>query len=302
MEERNQDNFNQMESQAKYPWSTNWSLENHYQPWYDDRRDYNTNAPSYYDYLANTNRYLDKLTWLTNRVARRNINVQSTNAIHYTKEFDWIDEGKERGINWHDVINLKCELVLSKLVKRLQYQQLDGQYKDLESPNSLVIENDGLYNPDVTNYLLELNKDLRGLNQKLETLKADILREVDQRNQAMTEKMKEFERKIDEKIGGIQGQQNQGMTQEQINNLAKALADSTSALNKLTKNEQSLQALLNSVFASGGITNNEIGTTTFKENVNLVTGNINVYTSDDKINYLASHANTTDKQNDLMVK
>ena len=302
MEERNQDNFNQMEIHAKYPWSTNWSMENHYQPWYDDRRDYNTNAPSYYDYLANTNRYLDKLTWLTNRVARRNINVQSTNAIHYTKEFDWIYEGKERGINWHDVINLKCELVLSKLVKRLQYQQLDGQYNDLESPNSLVIENDGLYNPDVTNYLLELNKDLRGLNQKLETLKADILREVDQRNNAMTEKMKEFERKIDEKIGGIQGQQNQGMTQEQINNLSKALNDSTSALNKLTKNEQSLQAMLNSVFASGGITNNEIGTTTFKENVNLVTGNINVYTSEDKINYLASHATNSDKQNDLMVK
>ena len=104
MEERNQDNFNQMESHANYPWSSNWSLENHYHPWYDDRRDYNTNAPSYYDYLSNTNRYLDKLTWLTNRVARRNINVQSTNAIRYTKEFDWIDEGKERGINWHDTV------------------------------------------------------------------------------------------------------------------------------------------------------------------------------------------------------
>lgn len=300
MEERNQDNFNQMESHAKYPWSTNWSLENHYQPWYDDRRDYNTNAPSYYDYLANTNRYLDKLTWLTNRVARRNINVQSTNAISYTKEFDWIDENKERGINWHDVINLKCELVLSKLVKRLQYQQLDGQYKDLESPNSLVIENDGLYNPDVTNYLLELNKDLRGLNQKLETLKADILREVDQRNNAMTEKMKEFERKIDEKIGGIQGQQNQGMSQEQINDLAKALADSTSALNKLTKNEQSLQAMLNSVFATGGITNNEIGSTAFKENVNLLTGNINIYTTEDKNGYIKSRQN--ESENDLWVK
>lgn len=302
MMERETDNFNQLESKSKQPWSTNWSMENHYQPWYDDRRDYNTNAPSYYDYLANTNRYLDKLTWLTNRVARRNINVQSTNAIRYTKEFDWIDEGRERGINWHDVINLKCELVLSKLVKRLQYQQLDGQYIDLEIPNSLVIENDGLYNPDYINYITKLNQDLRALNSKLETLKSEILREVDNRNNTMIEKMKEFERKIDEKINNAQGNQQQGMTQEQINDLAKALADSTSALNKLTKNEQSLQALLNSVFASGGITNNEIGTTTFKENVNIVTGNINVYTSEDKINYLASHATTTDKTNDLMVK
>lgn len=300
MEERNQDNFNQMESHAKYPWSSNWSLENHYQPWYDDRRDYNTNAPSYYDYLANTNRYLDKLTWLTNRVARRNINVQSTNAIRYTKEFDWIDEGKERGINWHDVINLKCELVLSKLVKRLQYQQLNGQYKDLETPNSLVIENDGLYNPDVTNYLLELNKDIRSIKQSLETLKEEILREVDQRNNQMTEKMKEFEKKIDEKINNANGNQSQGMTQEQINDLAKALSDSTSALNKLTKNEQSLQTILNSIFVTGGITNNEIGSTAFKENVNLVTGNINIYTTENKQGYLLSKQNESD--NDLWVK
>lgn len=300
MEERNQDNFNQMESHAKYPWSSNWSLENHYQPWYDDRRDYNTNAPSYYDYLANTNRYLDKLTWLTNRVARRNINVQSTNAIRYTKEFDWIDEGKERGINWHDVINLKCELVLSKLVKRLQYQQLNGQYKDLETPNSLVIENDGLYNPDVTNYLLELNKDIRSIKQSLETLKEEILREVDQRNNQMTEKMKEFEKKIDEKINNANGNQSQGMTQEQINDLAKALSDSTSALNKLTKNEQSLQSILNSIFVTGGITNNEIGSTAFKENVNLVTGNINIYTTENKQGYLLSKQNESD--NDLWVK
>ena len=300
MEERNKDNFNQMESHAKYPWSTNWSLENHYQPWYDDRRDYNTNAPSYYDYLANTNRYLDKLTWLTNRVARRNINVQSTNAIQYTKEFDWIDENKERGINWHDVINLKCELVLSKLVKRLQYQQLDGQYKDLESPNSLIIENDGLYNPDVTNYLLELNKDIRSIKQSLETLKEEILREVDQRNNQMTEKMKEFEKKIDEKINNANGNQSQGMTQEQINDLAKALSDSTSALNKLTKNEQSLQSILNSIFVTGGITNNEIGSTAFKENVNLVTGNINIYTTENKQGYLLSKQNESD--NDLWVK
>ena len=300
MEERNQDNFNQMESHAKYPWSTNWSMENHYQPWYDDRRDYNTNAPSYYDYLSNTNRYLDKLTWLTNRVARRNINVQSTNAIRYTKEFDWIDEGNERGINWHDVINLKCELLLSKLVKRLQYQQLDGTYKDLDSPNSLVIENDGLYNPDVTNYLLELNKDIRSIKQSLETLKEEILREVDQRNNQMTEKMKEFEKKIDEKINNANGNQSQGMTQEQINDLAKALSDSTSALNKLTKNEQSLQSILNSIFVTGGITNNEIGSTAFKENVNLVTGNINIYTTENKQGYLLSKQNESD--NDLWVK
>ena len=272
MEERNKDNFNQMESHAKYPWSTNWSLENHYQPWYDDRRDYNTNAPSYYDYLANTNRYLDKLTWLTNRVARRNINVLSTNTIRYTKEFDWIDEGKERGINWHDVINLKCELVLSKLVKRLQYQQLDGQYKDLESPNSLIIENDGLYNSDVSNYLLELNKDLRALNNKIDNLKADILRAVD-------EKTKEFENRIDEKINNIRvPEQNQQVNETKVNELIDNKL--TEIKPKVDNINRAVEKIVTNLNTSGATDSAELAT--FNLVSSIAHGNINVYTTENK--------------------
>lgn len=290
MEERNKDNFNQMESHAKYPWSTNWSLENHYQPWYDDRRDYNTNASSYYDYLANTNRYLDKLTWLTNRVARRNINVQSTNTIRYTKEFDWIDEGKERGINWHDVINLKCELLLSKLVKRLQYQQLDGTYKDLESPNSLIIENDGLYNPDVTNYLLELNKDVRALNAKIDNLKADILRAVD-------EKTKEFERRIDEKINNIRvPEQNQQVNETKVNELIDNKLNGIKP--KVDNINRAVETIVNNLNTSGATDGTELAT--FNIISNIAHGNINLYTTENKQGYITTRK--TEGENDLWVK
>ena len=290
MEERNKDNFNQMESHAKYPWSTNWSLENHYQPWYDDRRDYNTNAPSYYDYLANTNRYLDKLTWLTNRVARRNINVQSTNAIQYTKEFDWIDENKERGINWHDVINLKCELVLSKLVKRLQYQQLDGQYKDLESPNSLIIENDGLFNPDVTNYILELNKDVRALNNKIDNLKADILRAVD-------EKTKEFEHRIDEKINNIRvPEQNQQVNETKVNELIdNKLIEIKPKVDNINRAVEKIVTNLNT---SGATDSAELAT--FNLVSSIAHGNINIYTTENKQGYITTRK--LEGENDLWVK
>ncbi len=290
MEERNQDNFNQIESHAKYPWSTNWSLENHYQPWYDDRRDYNTNAPSYYDYLANTNRYLDKLTWLTNRVARRNINVQSTNAIKYTKEYDWIDENKERGINWHDVINLKCELVLSKLVKRLQYQQLNGQYKDLESPNSLIIENDGLYNPDVTNYLLELNKDVRALNTKIDNLKADILRAVD-------EKTKEFERRIDEKINNIRvPEQNQQVNETKVNELIDNKLNGIKP--KVDNINRAVEKIVTNLNTSGATDGTELAT--FNLVSNIAHGNINIYTTENKQGYITTRK--VEGENDLWVK
>lgn len=291
MEERNIDNFNQMESHSKYPWSTNWSLENHYQPWYDDRRDYNTNAPSYYDYLANTNRYLDKLTWLTNRVARRNINVQSTNAIRYTKEFDWIDEGKERGINWHDIINLKCELVLSKLVKRFQYQKLDGRYKDLEGPNSLVIENDGLYNPDVTNYLLELNKDVRALNTKIDNLKADILRAVD-------EKTKEFERRIDEKINNIRvpDNQNQQVNETKVNELIDNKL--TEIKPKVDNINRAVEKIVTNLNTSGATDGTELAT--FNLVSNIAHGNINIYTTENKQGYITTRK--VEGENDLWVK
>lgn len=290
MEERNQDNFNQMESHAKYPWSSNWSLENHYQPWYDDRRDYNTNAPSYYDYLANTNRYLDKLTWLTNRVARRNINVQSTNAIRYTKEFDWIDEGKERGINWHDIINLKCELVLSKLVKRLQYQKPDGTYKDLESPNSLIIENDGLYNLDVTNYLLELNKDVRALNTKIDNLKADILKAVD-------EKTKEFERRIDEKINNIRvPEQNQQVNETKVNELIDNKLNDIKP--KVDNINRAVEKIVNNLNTSGATDGTELAT--FNLVSNIAHGNINIYTTENKQGYITTRK--VEGENDLWVK
>lgn len=290
MEERNQDNFNQMESHSKYPWSTNWSMENHYQPWYDDRRDYNTNAPSYYDYLANTNHYLAKLTWLTNRVARRNINVQSTNAIRYTKEFDWIDENKERGINWHDVINLKCELVLSKLVKRLQYQQLDGQYKDLESPNSLIIENDGLFNPDVTNYILELNKDLRALNNKIDNLKADILRAVD-------EKTKEFEHRIDEKINNIRvPEQNQQVNETKVNELIDNKL--TEIKPKVDNINRAVEKIVTNLNTSGATDSAELAT--FNLVSSIAHGNINIYTTENKQGYITTRK--LEGENDLWVK
>lgn len=290
MEERNTDNFNQMESHSKYPWSTNWSLENHYQPWYNDRRDYNTNAPSYYDYLANTNRYLDKLTWLTNRVARRNINVLSTNAIKYTKEYDWIDENKERGINWHDVINLKCELVLSKLVKRFQYQQLDGRYKDLEGPNSLVIENDGLYNPDVTNYLLELNKDVRALNTKIDNLKADILRAVD-------EKTKEFERRIDEKINNIRvPEQNQQVNETKVNELIDNKLNGIKP--KVDNINRAVETIVTNLNTSGATDGTELAT--FNLVSNIAHGNINLYTTENKQGYITTRK--VEGENDLWVK
>ena len=69
-------------------------LFNHrrFAPWYDDRADYNTDAKSYYDYLARTNKLLDAISYLLNKVMYRDINVNSTDSIEMKQSNKWSDD------------------------------------------------------------------------------------------------------------------------------------------------------------------------------------------------------------------
>ena len=135
-----------------------FSLEGHWQPWYDDRRDYNTNAPSYYDYLSNFNQLIKSIVELLNRVARRNVKVEDTNCIDMTKIYDWIDEG-DACHSWHDEIILKAEVILSTYQKAVEF---DGQSYNIE--NAIECLPSGLFAP---NYLPLLDKLLAKINQEI---------------------------------------------------------------------------------------------------------------------------------------
>lgn len=65
------------------------SLEGHWQPWYDDRRDYNTNAPSYYDYLANNNKVFETAVNLVNKISNRDVKVKNTSSVSMNTDGDW---------------------------------------------------------------------------------------------------------------------------------------------------------------------------------------------------------------------
>ena len=135
-----------------------FSLEGHWQPWYDDRRDYNTNAPTYYDYLSNFNKLIKSIVELLNRVARRNVQVEDTNCIDLTKINDWIDEGNACH-TWHDEIILKAEVILSTYQKALEF---DGQTYNIE--NAIECLPSGLFAPD---YIPLLEKLLAKINQEI---------------------------------------------------------------------------------------------------------------------------------------
>ncbi len=156
------ENINEITFDDNKPWLAPhypFSLEGHWQPWYDDRRDYNTNAPTYYDYLSNFNHLIKSITELLNRVARRNIEVEDTNCIDLTKINDWIDEGNECH-SYHDIITLKADVILSTYQKTVNF---DGKNYNLS--NAISCLDSGLYASD---YLPLLNALKDKLNQEIQ--------------------------------------------------------------------------------------------------------------------------------------
>ena len=125
-------------------------LEGHWQPWYDDRKDYNTNAPSYYDYLARFNYFLRVITDFINRLARRNINVKDTSTVDLTKTGDWTSQ---------DSIEIKADVKISTNNNNQLY------------PNAINVLTDGLYVSDLTNEINKLKQKDNDLQNQITKLK-----------------------------------------------------------------------------------------------------------------------------------
>lgn len=246
------DNYNQLDPNL-YPLpslKTPFSLEGHWQPWYDDRRDYNTNAPTYYDYLANFNKLYKDIVDLLNRVARRNISVEDTNCVNLTKIHDWIDEGNECH-TWHDVITLKADVILSTYQKIIQF---DGHQYTLN--NAISCLPTGLYASD---YL-----------PILEALK-------DKLNQEIADRI-EGDEELNQKIDQVKNE-----LQQAINNLRQEFNDYKNSNNsEITKLKQeisqlkgALQKIVTNLYEGGNATSNDINN--FNINNHIAAGNINLY-------------------------
>jgi hypothetical protein len=164
-----------------------FSLEGHYQPWYDDRRDYNTNAPTYYDYLSNINKIPKAVVDLVNAVARRNVEVQGSNCLAFTKEHDWIKEGD--GNSFHDVITLKSDVILSQAKQDAEF---NAKFYQLE--NAIQRTDQGLFTPNLRPILEQMQSDLNELGKH----HTDYVTYNDQKIFQLTTKMEELENKYSE--------------------------------------------------------------------------------------------------------
>ena len=287
------ENINKIDFEENKPYNAPhypFSLEGHWQPWYDDRRDYNTNAPSYYDYLANFNHLIKSIVELLNRVARRNVQVEDTNCIDLTKINDWIDEGNSCH-TWHDEIILKAEVILSNYQKAIQF---DGQSYNIQ--NALECLPSGLYAP---NYLPFLEKLLAKINKEiLDRIAADeeLDRKITAEKNARIDADKALGVRIDNETNARQnadtalGQRIDNETSarqnadtalgQRIDNEASTRQNADSALsNRITVLESALTKVLTDLKGSGAWTSGDnVLTGSMSANRHIASGNINLFT------------------------
>lgn len=287
------ENINSIDFEENKPYNSPhypFSLEGHWQPWYDDRRDYNTNAPSYYDYLANFNHLIKSIVELLNRVARRNVQVEDTNCIDLTKINDWIDEGNACH-TWHDEIILKAEVILSTYQKALEF---DGQSYNIE--NALECLPSGLYAP---NYIPLLEKLLAKINQEIldriaadEALDRKITAETNARIQADNALVVRIDnetstrqnadtalgQRIDNETSSRQNADN--ALGVRIDNETNARENADSSLsNRITVLESALTKILADLKGSGAWTSGDnVLTGSMTDNRHIASGNINLFT------------------------
>lgn len=129
-------------------------LFNHrrFAPWYDDRADYNTDAKSYYDYLARTNKLLDAIADLINRLLRREIKFNDTTTIDFTDNGNWetVDE-----------ILVSASVIISKLKH--------GDYA-----NSIYDDGSGIFSKDFTDEINGIHNDIKNLGNKIINMQNQI--------------------------------------------------------------------------------------------------------------------------------
>lgn len=119
----------------------------HFRPWYDDDSDYNTNAKSYYDYIAYRTRQLDYIIQAINKLLDRNLQVDDTNTVDLEKIGEWL--------NKDDTETLKAYVKISK-----------------QALNATQAMDDGIYTKD-------LMPDIEKLRADLESTRADLQSKID---------------------------------------------------------------------------------------------------------------------------
>lgn len=133
-----------------------------YRPWYDDTKDYNTNAPSYYDYLANEINLEKAQTDAINDLLVRDVDFKDSDEVHVDKLTNWHTDDSTP----HAKITFKAHVISSPSSTT---QTIDGV--DYVTSNGVKILHDGVYAPDYKKVLEKYSADT---NSKFTKVTNDI--------------------------------------------------------------------------------------------------------------------------------
>lgn len=145
-------------------------FKNHFEPWYSDGMDFNTNAKDYYDYLGRFNKWAHIAEDLINRLLRRNIEVDDTPSIDLTKIGDWIDNGNCH--EFDDVIHIKADVIISPDIDKKTF--INFIPKTVDVPNGTEVRQNGVWSPDYINALNAIDNQFSNLNEIINNI-TDII-------------------------------------------------------------------------------------------------------------------------------
>lgn len=313
-----------------------WTFEGHYQPWYDDRRDYNTNAPTYYDYLAHQKFLSDEAIELINRNARRNFYVTDTNSIDLTKKGDWVDnENPCTSKEWQptqreryyydDIVEIVADLKVST-------QKADVTIAGMtqKCPNVLRVLTDGAFVPDYSVFIADLRNrvssaesEITRLNDRTytqtetNTFKPLITGNLNNGNtinfKGDVKKSAQTTQKTCQLANGQTYKTYTAANELVINNDGLYSPDNTPLFNQLatdlkdaqaenTKLRSALQKIVTNLHQAGAITSDNIDNFNFNNNTYIANGNINIYAkAANSTTLIKTHATSTNKEGDIVV-
>lgn len=333
------DNNNEIpknEPPRPFPKYLPWTFEGHYQPWYDDRRDYNTNAPSYYDYLAHQKFLSDEAIELINRNARRNFYVTDTNSIDLTKKGDWVDnENPCTGKDWqptqreryyyNDIVEIVADLKVSK-------QKVDVTIAGMTQTctNVLRVLSDGAFVPDYASFIADLRNrvssaegEINRINNRSYTqtetnsFKPSITGSINN-GQTINFKgdVKKSERPSQKTFTYADGQTYKEYTAYNelvIKDDGLYSPDNTPLFNQLAtdlkqvqaenqKLRSALQKIVSNLYSAGATTSGIIDNFSFYPNTYIANGNINIYAQNaNTTTLIKTHPTNANKTGDIVV-
>lgn len=268
----------------EYLQSTIRAFKKSYLPSYNDLADYNTNAQSYYDYLAKFNKVLSIIVDYINELMKRDVNIEDTETIDFTKLKNWINcyqPCKEKNME----ILFKADVIFSK--ETIDYITLRSGVQTLDNA---TYNNSGVFTPNFKKILdlfdNDINENLKKILKNIEDIKNhynEFLTFKRETNQAIQNLNNEITQ-IKSKISNIEREITQIKSRldtlnQVVENLKTWHNENLTKINKniedITKLKTALQKIITNLFNSGAINNSNIDNFSFINNI--ANGNINFF-------------------------